>query len=245
MSKFNLLSVNADAKTIKSNAYGVLTGILYLAPGINSGRNVCPMATAGCLSACLYSAGRGRFSNVQLARIRKTKMYFNDKDTFMHTLAGDIGKLARLASDNNMQPAVRLNGTSDIDFTNTGIFDMFSDIQFYDYTKVHRRLYTNKYSNYQLTLSRSESNEDQLLLALMNGFNVAVVFDELPQTYLGYEVIDGDQYDARFLDPEGGYVVGLKAKGEAKKDTSGFVVLTKNRNTNVQKRKNIHDYQTA
>lgn len=238
--KFNLLSVNQDAKTVKGNIKGILTGILYLAPGINSGHNVCPMATKACLEVCIYTTGRGRFSNVKAARIRKTKLYFDDRDTFMRILIEDTHKLARLASGNDMIPSVRLNGTSDIDFTNTGIFDMFPDIQFYDYTKVYRRLYTNKHLNYYLTLSRSESNEHEVLKALSLGHNVAVVFDNLPQTYLGYPVVTGDDHDARFIDPRGGYVIGLKAKGDAKKDKSGFVVISKNKQHNeFEYRKNL------
>ena len=59
--------------------------------------------------------------------------------------------------------------------------------------------------------------------------NVAVVFrDKIPKSYKGYEVIDGDDSDLRFLDKfkswETGGIVGLKAKGPAKKDKSGFVV---------------------
>ena len=37
------------------------------------------------------------------------------------------------------------------------------------------------------------------------------------------KVIDGDEHDMRFLD-EPNVVVGLKAKGKAKKDSSGFVI---------------------
>ena len=36
-------------------------------------------------------------------------------------------------------------------------------------------------------------------------------------------VINGDKTDMRFKDPVG-VIVGLKAKGKARKDTSGFVI---------------------
>jgi hypothetical protein len=46
---------------------------------------------------------------------------------------------------------------------------------------------------------------------------------EKPKTFLGLKVIDGDTHDMRFLD-EDNVVVGLKAKGKAKTDYSGFVI---------------------
>lgn len=63
---------------------------------------------------------------------------------------------------------------------------------------------------------------------LAHGANVAVVFGTpkghaLPETWHGYRVVDGDVSDLRFLDPPG-TVVGLRAKGSAKKNQSTFVV---------------------
>ena len=57
------------------------------------------------------------------------------------------------------------------------------------------------------------------------GMNYAVVFKNklLPVGYEGYPVINGDSTDLRFLDPKG-VVVGLYAKGRAKKSDSGFAV---------------------
>ena len=219
-----ILTVGHDAKTSKNVKLGVLTGILYLAPGINSGRNVCPMATAGCLEACLYTAGRGRYNNVQAGRIRKTKMWLDERDAFLEQLSEDIHRLQRRAFKLGYTPSVRLNGTSDIDFRHVGIMQEFPNVQFYDYTKVERRLYDGlSLDNYHLTLSRSETNEDRCKIALHNGFNVAVVFDEVPDEWWGYPVFVGDETDVRYMDPPG-HVIGLKAKGAAKSDKSGFVV---------------------
>lgn len=220
----NLLTVGNDAKTSKNRKLNVLTGILYLAPGINSGRNVCPMATAGCLEACLYTAGRGKYTNVQKGRLRKTKLWHDQRELFIEQLHEDVETLLRRAGKQDMIPSVRLNGTSDIDFASTGIFDAFPDVQFYDYTKVDTRLYKNNRKNYHLTLSRSETNWDRCEVALLNGYNVAVVFDKIPETYLDWPVHLGDETDVRFMDPFG--IIGLKAKGDAKADTSGFVVRT-------------------
>jgi hypothetical protein len=55
--------------------------------------------------------------------------------------------------------------------------------------------------------------------------NKAVVFKNkiLPRMFKGLKVIDGDTHDMRFLD-EPNSVVGLKAKGKARQDKSGFVI---------------------
>lgn len=223
------LLTTQNYKTTKGEKKGVLTGILYLAPAKISGYEVCPRRSEGCTKACLYTAGMGAFSNVQQARINKTKLFFEDRDAFMDQLRKDIKALVRKARKLNMTPAVRLNGTSDIEWTRFPIMSEFSDIQFYDYTKVAIRLQADKPSNYDLTFSKNEANDKECIEALKLGTNVAIVFDtkkgeELPDTWNDFEVIDGDDTDLRFMDPKGGYVIGLRAKGKARKDTSGFVV---------------------
>lgn len=229
-----LLSVDADAKTTKGHALGILTGILYLAPSDEAMViNTCPNATKGCRLSCLFSAGRGAFDEIKYARIAKTMWFVKDKDSFMKKLAKDIFDLVRKALALGLRPAVRLNGTSDLAWENIKnsdgktIFDLVgSDITFYDYTKSESRMFDyldNKLPvNYHLTFSRSENNDGNAVL--QRGGNVAVVFSgELPATYLNKFVINGDVTDARFLDPKT-VVVGLRAKGKATKDETGFVV---------------------
>ena len=226
--KLNLLSMG-NAKTPKGEKLGILTGILYLAPAKISGYEVCPRRSAGCTSACLYSAGRGKFSNVQQARIRRTKMFFEQRELFLNMLRLDIRLIELMANDKGMTPAVRLNGTSDIDWTRYGIMEEFPNVRFYDYTKVLNRLSKPLPSNYSVVFSKNEANDVEADAALKMGFNVSVVFDlskndDMPTTYNGIPVHDGDETDARFLDPQGGYIIGLRAKGDAKKDSSGFVI---------------------
>lgn len=221
-----LLTVGHDAKTSKSKKQGFLTGIIYLAPTDISGYNVCPMASKGCAKACLFTAGRGRMTMTQQARIKRTQLYFEDRPKFMAMLRKEIGALERKAEREDMEPIIRLNGTSDIYGPEYRQLMLdHSHIRFYDYTKVWNRFDKDLPDNYYLLFSRSESNEDKALEILRRGYNVAVVFDQLPDTYYGYPVINGDKTDVRFLDPSG-VVVGLKAKGEAKHDDSGFVVQT-------------------
>ena len=232
-----LLSIDTNAKTVKGQSKGYYTGILYMAPWKVAGvGNLCPMAeVAQCHKACLYSAGRGAFNNVQQARIRKAKRFYSDRATFMAAQVDDIRTLIRKAAKDGMTPLVRLNGTSDVrwesipvtigDTTHPNIMAAFPDIQFYDYTKLAGRTVP---ANYDITFSYSGVKEyqQQVAKAIEQGLRIAVVFrhrDKIPTTFNGMNVVDGDDTDIRHLDPQG-VVVALYAKGAARKDTTGFVV---------------------
>jgi hypothetical protein len=211
------------AKSEKSGK-GYMTAIMHLAPSDVSGFNVCQEASEGCAGACLFTAGRGRFENVHSARINRTRLLFLNRKLFLSLLIKEISAHRVKAKKAGKIPAVRLNGTSDLPWERIfpQLFTIFSDVVFYDYSKVPSRLGKTP-SNYHLTFSRSETNNSEVIKALENGHNVAIVFSELPDYYMGYKVINGDEDDLRFLDPEN-VIVGLSAKGEAKKDESGFVV---------------------
>jgi len=224
-----LLAANSDAKTVKGLAEGWITFIMYLAPSTVSvphgGRNTCPWASKGCSAECLFFSGRGNMKNVMMARINKTLMYFNDRPAFEKQLQEDIDEAKRMAARQKLKPCVRLNGTSDLNWKATIAAN--PDIQFYDYTASVDRVMENDLPNYHLTFSRKEDTPDDVVKKLLDaGKNVAVVFDRPGVTeWMGYPVIDGDKNDLRFLDPKG-VIVGLKAKGKAKKDESGFVIQT-------------------
>lgn len=234
---FQLLSTG-NPKTLKGERQGYMTYILHLAPSDVSGvMNTCPKATDGCRSACLNTAGRGGMFRkgettnvIQEARKRKTRWFREDRDSFMLALADDIVRAVNQARRKGLIPVFRLNGTSDIAWEKypvTGrsrnIFTLFPTIQFYDYTKIPGRKVSDL-DNYHLTFSAADGNELDVRRAVRDGMNVTVVFDRVPERYLGRPVFDGDESDLRFLDPKG-VIVGLKAKGRAKKDTSGFVVF--------------------
>jgi len=228
---YNLLSGGAtNVKTAKNN---LDTFILYLAPStIVEGFNLCPFASNGCKKVCLYSAGRGKFSNVQEARINKTKFWAYNRDGFYIQLANELLNIHDKAIKKGIKIAIRLNGTSDIDHLDllkrySGIDFLeprFSDLLFYDYTKNYNVFKKYKGTNYSLTFSRSETNENDAYRILKEGGNVAVVFKTIPETWNGFEVINGDETDLRYFDPKN-VVVGLTAKGDAKKDLSGFVII--------------------
>lgn len=218
-----------NPKLLKGEKKGYLSFILHLAPATLSGYQTCPKATKGCEAACLNTAGRGGMFKkgettnvIQQARIRKTRMFFENRAEFLSLLVAEIRLGIKQASKKGLIPCFRLNGASDIRWENYGIMEQFPDVQFYDYTKITNRK-TDHVPNYHLTFSRAESNDLDARLALKTGMNIAAVFTQLPETYAGKPVINGDETDLRFLDPKG-VVVGLKAKGRAKKDSSGFVI---------------------
>ena len=246
MSNYKLLGVGNNAKTIKGDGSEYLTGILYMKPWkISVGNktfNSCSMAEqAGCIEGCLNTAGRagiikkGETSNtIQDARLRKAKWFYSDRDSFMIQLMQDIAKFQTYCNKRDIQPVIRLNGTTDIRWElikvdGYTIFELFPRVQFYDYTKIANRN-TSHIENYHLTWSYSGASEayaGMMQRALDAGMNVATVFRKAfnyNYKWKGLPVVNGDADDLRILDPKGGHIVALYAKGKAKKDTSGFVV---------------------
>jgi hypothetical protein len=220
---FKLLST-ANPKIQKGTKLGYLSFILHLAPSDLSGKNTCPKATKGCIAACLNTAGRGgmfkRGENtnmIQKARIRKTEYFFNDRAGFLADLEADIRKGIRFAEKQGLIPVFRLNGTSDLSWEKYGIIEKFPTTQFYDYTKVLGRK-VKHLANYHLTFSKADGNDADVAEALLQGMSVVAVYDKIPAG-----VPSADETDLRFLDPKG-IMLGLKAKGRAKKDYSGFVI---------------------
>ena len=232
-----------NPKILKGTKKGYNTFILHLAPADVSGYNTCPKATVGCKTACLNTAGRGGMFKkgettnvIQEARIRKTQFFFEERAGFFEWLVKDIELGIKQSAKKNLIPVFRLNGTSDLSFEKyevvrngvlyRNIFEAFAEVQFYDYTKILGRK-VNAIANYHLTFSAADGNDADVRKAITQGYNVATVFGikkslPMPDTYEGRPVFNGDDSDLRFIDPQG-VVVGLYAKGKAKKDTTGFV----------------------
>jgi hypothetical protein len=253
--KFQLLNVDTNAKTVKGQRKGYMTAVLYLSPASLSGTNLCPLAeVAGCDVTCLNTAGRGGISKgsatftgpngddipdnaVQRARLRRTLLFLSDRERFMAQLIVEIRAAREMAVRRGLTLVVRLNGTSDIRWediraypvTSATIFDVFGDLQFYDYTKIPNRRRALDVPNYHLTFSYSDRPEfapivAQAIRTYGTGVNFAGVFKgEIPDYFLGRKVISGDDHDLRFIDAPNRFVA-LKAKGRAKRDTSGFVI---------------------
>ena len=235
-----LLTVGSDAKTVKGEKYNYLTGIHYALPhrevyehkfaakllrdaGIKN-YNACWWA-GNCKLPCLNTSGRGAFDTTQVARAKRTLYKVLNSSEFRMKMIREVAALERKALRKAMKPCVRPNGTTDEDYA--WLVDIFQHIQFYDYTKSIKRLMLNRRHNYHLTFSYDgPRNWHDCKLALDNGHNVAIVFsgdpDTWPKTLRNRKVINGDDSDLRFKDPKG-RLIGLTAKGRAKKDTSGFV----------------------
>lgn len=233
--RYKVIGVSS-AKTQKGESLGYLTGIVYLSPSDTgeTGLNLCPWA-GNCKKICLNTAGRGAFSSVQKGRKRKAHAWAFDREGFLENAKRDVLSLIRKAQKESLTPCVRMDGTSDLGIAlvkgkGGRLVDQFPHIQFYDYTKsitrMERFLVGEFPKNYHLTFSHDgEENWGDCLKVLERGGNVAVVFRKtIPQEWRGFPVVDGDVSDLRFLDPKGGFIVGLKAKGKAKKDKSGFVI---------------------
>ena len=221
---------STNAKTAKNS---IKTFILYLSPYTQNSKkiNICVKASKGCAASCLWSAGRGAFNSVKNSRINKTEYYLDQKENFIKQLAKEITTKHKTAVKRNEKIAFRLNGTSDLDFVYLLKKYAALDIQtltnavFYDYTKILGKV--KKYlghKNYFLTFSRAEDNENETMEALKIGANVSAVFaNDLPKQYKGFKVVDGDKSDIVMIYNKNA-ILGLKAKGAAKKDTTGFVI---------------------
>lgn len=249
MPTFSLLTVDGNPKVAKGASVGVLTGVLHLLPATRYdelraaqglprlGVNLCPFAGT-CAAPCLNTAGQGGIpqasyastvftNNVERGRYRRTHEYFTNRAAFLAQLIAELGKLADLARKYGMEPAARLNGTSDINWAarHPEVIRAAQrlGVRLYDYTKRPVKYVADAPIHYTYSLDVGAGREEHAMDYLRAGGNVAVVFrGGLPETWNGYPVIDGDVTDVRYLDPRG-VVVGLKAKGKAKTDTSGFV----------------------
>jgi hypothetical protein len=190
---------------------------------------LCPSRhLAGCAEPCLVSAGMGAFSNVEAGRQAKTDFFHNDREGFLDQLRRELGNFERLCAKTNTKPVVRLNTISDIQWERYGIPQAFPNVFFYDYTKIAKRL-GNTPDNYRLMFSYSGKAEyqKQVAIALKHDVPISVVFfGDMPETFLGRRVIDGDASDLENLF-SGKTIVGLKAKGKAKKSESDFVIDTR------------------
>jgi len=218
-------SVNLTTKHAKAYDYNELTYSLYLAPAKMSGYEVCPKRNEECTSLCLNESGMNRIyvrkNRINESRIKKTKLFFEEREFFVNWLIDEISITKKKAENLGYKFSVRLNNTSDIspelfyttiDGKKKNLLEIFPDVQFYDYTKVYNRIeLTKKYSNYDLTFSFSGYNFEECIESLNNDVRVAVVFKKVPEKFWGYDVIDGDKYDMRYKDSTN-VIVGLKFK---------------------------------
>lgn len=232
-----------SAKAIKAQDYGYINAIHYMAPASVAGvGNLCPKATQACINLCLglHSGQAGMvkhdddLNSVRQSRIDKARRFMRDRMAYMVDVVRSIELAERKAQRMGFKLCVRMNGSTDISWEGIAcirngvkyrnLMEAFPHIQFVDYTKIASRMGRKLPANYHLTFSRNEENDDVVDAIVSLGGNAAVVFDELPDTWRGMRVVNGDDHDLRHLDPHG-VIIGLTPKGrKAKRDTSGFVV---------------------
>lgn len=230
-----LSNPTTNYKANKNINLGYHTYFLSLAHSDISGYNVCPMANklkAGeqnknkstCSAVCVgYNGFAQRFKNVMQSRVKKTKLFFEDREQFMQLLIKDINKAINYSLKRGFIPTFRLNAYSDIKWEKiklmhegieyNNIFEIFKDYKFYDYTKLTNRKTPD---NYELTYSHY-GNKKAFKKTLDTKQNIAVVFDKLPKKYNNRIVVNGDKTDLRLRDNDGlKSIVGLKFKGSKK-----------------------------
>jgi len=234
--------LGSAVKTEKGEALlRVLTAVVYMAPdreAFETGdhRTLCPFS-GDCAAACLgHSAGRMIMSTCERARLWKTALLLGRRRLWRELLDAEVESHRRRADRLRMVPAVRVDGSSD---TGEGRLAAMraegrddETTRFYDYTKSERRAAPETWSpNYSVVFSHSERSDWDTERDIMErGGSVAIVFDtpigaDLPRTYRGFDVVNGDETDVRFYDSPG-VVVGLRFK--AARDRERGLVLARN-----------------
>lgn len=238
-----------STKTVKGEAFGYRTLVLYLKPWLSGGhKNLCGSSTPGCRLHCLgTTSGMLAWESSQEAEQRRTDYFFLDRQGFLETAIKEIAKHISYCGKHNLKPVVRFNGSSDFPWEQyrSILMDVFVDTIFYDYSKILSRVRKSLTGpswpkNYFLVYSLSEKPQSpaEAQEALSLGGCVAVVFGPnqpgkmpksytIPTTFMGVDVVDGDKSDLVFLQPPS-TILGLKAKGSARRDTSGFVIRNAN-----------------
>ena len=202
---------------------------------------VCAMRwIAACALECLRYSGRGIFDAVEMARQAKTDWYHEDREAFIAQLVKEIALFEKLCIKNGVECWIRLNVLSDVRWEleqNGAIPQRFPNVNFYDYTKIAKRLGDKLPPNYQLMFSYSKKPEYQKYVtqALKTNVPISVVFyGPIPEVFLGRRTVNGDDSDILNLYQQGKvialtYKVAKRKKGEPKVDIreSQFVVDTR------------------
>lgn len=230
-----LINVNSSAKIVKGKKLNIYTGILYLKPADSVAKQtICAAAElAGCKAGCLESSGQLGMKTGDNAKIKRTICYLLESERFNTELKREITKHHKKHGD---ALTIRLNGTSDIDFS--GLIASMPAIQFYDYTKIYYRVKNNQLPNYDLTYSGSANSDltiKHTARAIKDGKRVVIAMNtaetkgewQRPLSLGDIPLIDMDETDVRFKDAANA-IGTLKRKGSNKAErkadstTNGF-----------------------
>ena len=206
--------LGSSLKVEKGEKEGYYTSVMYLQPANKvSTVTVCSGAKfAGCEKPCLIGSGMLGLTTGQAAATRRTIIYLLDPVRFFEMLRKEIANKYKKHGD---KLAIRLNGTSDIDFTD--FIASMPHIRFYDYTKVYARVIKNTLANYDLTYSGSAFSSKSIQMtarAVVEGHRVAIAFNTAERKgefKVPTDLMDFDSTDLRFTDQPG--LGALKYKG--------------------------------
>jgi hypothetical protein len=188
MTGVNRKELNKVLKKADGSSYDDFDSyLIHFSPAAQSGFITCPCASGGCASECLNTAGSmAALGGKIVSRLKRTWQLAKEAPDVIKRLKREIARKLELAESKNKKLSIRLNGTSDFDWTKykdengKTLFELFPTVQFYDYTKVADRVdkLSQTNPNYHLTFSRSEKPENQVQAKklLKQGHNVAVVF---------------------------------------------------------------------
>ena len=209
-------TTGGNTKLAKTQA--LTSGIRLAQLSLHPDNELCPGSKAAqCIDDCLlYSGLAAVYDSVNEARARKTEFFKTDEAGFLEQLRRELHNFLKLCAKLGLTPWVRLNVLSDVAWEKYGLPEEFPDLNLYDYTKRAARLLKVP-SNYHLMFSYSGAAKyhNQVLKAFETGVPIAAVFRGLmPETFLGREVVNGDQSDLLNLS-QPGKIIGLKAKGPA------------------------------
>ena len=202
----------------------------------------CPQS-AICESLCLGETsgqnllygGVGQFrSGPRLAQYLKTEAMVVHPEEFTSVLYAEIESFRLAMMKEGKQPTVRLNVTSDFaPKVWEPLIKAFPDVMFYDYTKLATDpIAENHHLTYSSTgasqivdgklVENKLSNWPKMVPRLREGKNVAMAFTsktDMPDFIVDeatgerFQVWNGDNYDARFLDPKPGDPANKLNKG--------------------------------
>ena len=154
-----------------------------------------------CIKTCLAFKGLAKvYPSVIKSRKAKSEYFVNDTDTFIKQLIREIKNQEKRALKKNKKAVVRLNGFTDIDYEKYGIFKLFPNVQFYDYSADYERVLNNNNPNLHYTFSYKGNNLKECIELLKNDVSIAVIDIPENQFFNDYDVehIDGDKHDFRF-----------------------------------------------
>ena len=238
-----LLGIDSSYKVAKGKKLKVVTAIQYLpSDKMISSNTFCSNADRnGCAKDCLKDSGRLGMMSSQRAMISRGLFYLYMNDSYERQLRYELDK-AYMTYGNDL--AVRLNGTSDINYKD--IIKDYPHIQFYDYTKNRNMMMKNKNKNHHYTFSGSMFSDysiKELKQAVKDKLNIALAFNtanskqdklKIPSKLFGVELVSFDETDARFKDDQGsiGYLTrkgsSIKVRQQDDKEINNFFVTSSN-----------------